>query len=64
MHLYTFAHTLQVFILGFMGGMFISGLILSKLKWSRTAERKIAVNPIKRKIPSVPSTEYSMADSF
>jgi len=53
MHLYTFAHTLQVFILGFLGGLFIGGLLISKLKWGR-----VVIKPIKRKIPSVEPTEY------
>ena len=58
MQLYTFAHTVQVFILGFIGGFFIGGLIISKFKWGRATEKKIVIRPIQRKIPSVTSTEY------
>jgi len=58
MQLYTFAHVIQVFILGFIGGFFSGGLIISKLKWGRATEKKIVIRPIQRKIPSAANTEY------
>lgn len=58
MQLYTFAHVLQVFILGFLGGFFAGGLLVSKLKRQRAAEKKIVIKPIQRKIPSAANTEY------
>ena len=58
MQLYTFAHVLQVFILGFIGGFFAGGLLIPKFKWGRATEKKIVIRPIQRKIPSVTSTEY------
>jgi hypothetical protein len=58
MQVYTFAHTVQVFILGFFGGLFIGGLLVSKFKWSRVAEKKIVIRSIERKIPSGANTEY------
>lgn len=58
MQLYTFAHVLQVFILGFIGGFFIGGLLVSKFKFQKVTEKEIVIRPIQRKIPSVTSTEY------
>lgn len=58
MQVYTFAHTVQVFIIGFFGGLFIGGLLVSKFKWGRVAEKKIVIKPIERKIPSAANTEY------
>lgn len=58
MQLYTFSHVLQVFILGFIGGFFIGGLLVSSIKFKKVTEKRIAIRPIQRKIPSVTSTEY------
>lgn len=58
MHLYTFAHVLQVFILGFIGGFFIGGLFISKMKWGKVTEKEIKIRNPKRKIPSAVNTEY------
>lgn len=58
MHLYTFSHVLQVFILGFIGGFFIGGLLISKLKFAGVIEKEVKIRIPKRKIPSVTSTEY------
>ena len=58
MQLYTFAHVIQVFILGFSGGFFIGGLLVSNIKLKKVTEKKIVIRPIQRKIPSVTSTEY------
>ncbi len=60
MHLYTFAHVLQVFIIGFLGGFFAGGLLISKLKRQRATEKKIVIKPMQRKIPSAANTEYSI----
>lgn len=59
MILYSFQHVVQVFILGFIGGFFGGGLLISTIKSKRVIERKRnTVVPIKRKIPSVATTEY------
>ena len=58
MQLYTFAHVLQIFIFGFLGGFFAGGLLISKLKSVRATEKKIVIKPIQRKIPSAANTEY------
>ncbi len=58
MQLYTFTHALQIFILGSIGGFFVGGLLISKLKWGRVAEKKIVIKPMQRKIPSAANTEY------
>ena len=58
MQLYTFAHVVQVFILGFIGGFFIGGLLVSNIKFKKVTKKKIIIRPIQRKILSVTSTEY------
>lgn len=47
MQLYTFIHVLQVFILGFLGGFFMGGLLISKLK-STTSGRVTEKKSIKQ----------------
>lgn len=56
--LYSFVHILQVFILGFIGGFFVGGLLISKLKWSKVIEKEVRMRIPERKIPSVATTEY------
>ena len=58
MKLYTFAHLMQVFILGVIGGFFTGGLFISIMKSSRVTEKRIRVIQCKRKIPSAVNTEY------
>lgn len=58
MQLYTFSHVMQVFILGFIGGFFIGGLLISSIKFKKVTDKRIVIKPIKRKIPSVATTEY------
>ncbi len=58
MHLYTFSHVMQVFILGFIGGFFIGGLLVSNIKFKKVTDKRIVIKPIQRKIPSVSTTEY------
>ena len=58
MQLYTFTHVLQVFILGFLGGFFAGGLLISKLKSGRATEKKIVIEPIKMKNTQCANTEY------
>ncbi len=58
MQLYTFSHVLQVFILGFIGGFFIGGLLVSSIKFKKVTEKRIVIRPIQRKIPSVATNEY------
>lgn len=58
MQLYTFAHVLQVFILGFLGGFFAGGLLISKLKSGRASEKKIVVKSMKTKNTQCCNTEY------
>ncbi len=58
MQLYTFSHVLQVFILGFIGGFFIGGLLVSSIKFKKVTDRRIVIRPIQQKIPSVSTTEY------
>ena len=58
MQLYTFSQVLQVFILGFIGGFFIGGLLVSSIKSKKLTEKRIVIRPTKRKIPSVTTTEY------
>ncbi len=60
MHLYTFSHVIQVFILGFIGGFFIGGLLVSSIKFKKVTDKRIVIKPIQRKIPSVSTTEYSI----
>ena len=58
MQLYTTAHVIQLFILGFIGGFFIGGLLVSSIKFKKVIDRRIVIRPIQRKIPSVATTEY------
>ena len=58
MQLYTIAHVLQVFILGFLGGFFAGGLLISYLKGQRAAEKKIVLKLIKTKNTQCCNTEY------
>lgn len=58
MQLYTFSHVLQVFVLGFIGGFFIGGLIVSKIKFKKVTDKRIIIRPIQRKMPSAANTEY------
>lgn len=58
MKLYTFAHVMQVFILGVIGGFFIGGLFISIMKSRRVTEKRFRVIQGKRKIPSAANTEY------
>ncbi|AEY65651.1 hypothetical protein [Clostridium sp. BNL1100] len=58
MQFYTFSHVLQVFILGFIGGFFIGGLLVSSIRFKKVTDRRIVIRPTKRKIPSVSTTEY------
>ncbi len=58
MHLYTFSHVMQVFILGFIGGFFIGGLLVSSIKFKKVTDKRIVIKPMQRKIPSVATTEY------
>ena len=58
MQLYTLAHVVQVFILGFLGGFFAGGLLVSKLKRQRAAEKKISLKLIKTKNTQCGNTEY------
>lgn len=59
--LYTFAHVMQIFILGVIGGFFIGGLFISIMKSRRVTEKRLRVIPGKRKIPSAVNTEYPIA---
>ena len=58
MHLYTFPHVLQVFILGLIGGFFIGGLLISKFRFAGVIEKEVKIRMSKRKIPSAVTTEY------
>jgi TctA family transporter len=58
MKLYSFQHVLQVFILGFIGGFFGGGLLISAIKSKRVIEKEVKIRIPKRKIPSVATTEY------
>ncbi|EPR12041.1 hypothetical protein [Ruminiclostridium papyrosolvens] len=63
MQLYTTAHVIQVFILGFIGGFFIGGLLVSSIKFKKVTDRRIVIRPIQRKIPSVATTEYPIVST-
>ncbi|EGD46267.1 hypothetical protein Cpap_0879 [Ruminiclostridium papyrosolvens DSM 2782] len=41
MQLYTTAHVIQVFILGFIGGFFIGGLLVSRIKFKKVIDKRI-----------------------
>ena len=57
MQLYTFAHVLQVFVLGFLGGFFAGGLLISYLKRHRATEKNIVLKH-KTKNTQCCNTEY------
>ncbi len=63
MRLYTFQHVIQVFILGFIGGFFMGGLLVSSIKFKKVIDRRIVIRPIQRKIPSVATTEYPIVSN-